>query len=796
MSPSDSPGETLTKPPLDSEHPTLLPRAPETTPLESSAEDTPPSNSSSKILQPSKKQKDTTPEVDKAIQAKLRQKREELNREIEVFRLQKDVEYREFEEKLRAEAQTSELIRDTSFDDQTAGPNSIVDGKSPKTITPKSTPKPPACATGHIALKDDSSDSSPPYEKELIGLFAPNFLPLLDSRYRFSPPKSPTQSVAMSSTVTATQTHTSEPQTLPKLKTDSTTPAYPLASSLKSSASSSVSTASSAKKPKSPKRVTFQFEDESSVPSRSSPPPSKVVWSLNVLDNDPNFEEPEDDLEEKSYVTTDDQLEAGAQGGGPAVEDDPLDATDDGPEVEQIENIANTSILSAPAMSIGSLKAGERYHGDELVTPSMSLFQKQQPDSVSPDMSSTPTPNNKLPTFKSPFSQLSANQQEGMNGPKDVKFQSQDDDDYDDGLFDLDETVPDEPERSPPHRDYSPLMIAATNQLPTISDFTLSSSVQPTAVPLPESLPAESLVFHKTMMQPPKLPAHRPIGQAGSLLTHTPFRGIGHPVPNPGAVAASLPPISNFPGFSGDSTHFRRRSINKYIPSPPPEEENDDVTDLAGKPTNGQPPPTFVSPFASSLPVSINPHFASLRSPPASTSPAVKATGQSPLSGRPSPNTATPLGPPSQFPDLTEEDDSLNLLTSSPPKSTNELDSYRRTDRFSSAPGAYGMLSPYRTKFAQEVAEMAFKEDGDIPTETPVGGVDGGTGLDPGSFSLRKGSLATAMASGRQIGGVKKGGKVESIGGVGSIGGGGGFSFSQRMAMEDEMAAAVGGGRR
>jgi len=91
---------------------------------------------------------------------------------------------------------------------------------------------------------------------------------------------------------------------------------------------------------------------------------------------------------------------------------------------------------------------------------------------------------------------------------------------------------------------------------------------------------------------------------------------------------------------------------------------------------------------------------------------------------------------------------------------------------------------------------MAFKEDGDMPAETPVGGVDGGTGLDPGSFSLRRGSLATAMASGRQIGGGKKGGKVGSIGGVGSMGGGGGFSFSQRMAMEDEMAAAVGGGRR
>lgn len=779
-----STGDTLTKP-FEEQHPTLLPRAAETTPLESSAKDARPADSTD-----STQRNETSPDVEGAIQARLLEKRNELNREVEAFKSRKDAEYREFEDKLRAEVHLRSHIRDTKFDDQTAGikgPNNIVDGERPKAIIPE----PAARTSGHIAPKDDSSDSSPPYEKELIGLFAPNFLPLLDSRYRLSPPKPPTQPpTVMASTVTATQIETSESQSLPKLKSDGAPPLYPIASSLKSSASSSFSTSSSAKKPKSPKRVTFQFEDESSVPSRSSPPPSKVVWSLSVLDNDPNFEEPEDDDEEDEggYVTTNDPLAGGGipvRVGGPVIVDDLSDAADDGPEVEQIENIAINGIPSAQAINIGSL----RYHGDELVTPSMSLFQKQS-DSVSP-VSSTALPNDNSGTFKSPFSQLSSASQHGMNGFKDAKFQSLDDDDFEDGLFDLDETLPDEPERSPPHRDYSPLMIAATNQLPSISDFTLSSSVQPTAVFLPESLPAESLVFHKTMMQPPKLPAHRAIGQAGSSLTHTPFRSFGHPVPNPGAVAASLPQISNFPGFSGDSSHFRRRSINKYIPSPPPEEDNDGILELHGKPDSGQAPPTFVSPFASSLPVSINPHFASLRSPPASTSPAVQPTDQSPLSGRPSLNPSTPPEAPTRFPNLSEDDDTLNLLTESPPKPTNELDSYRRTDRFSSAPGAHGMLSPYRTKFAQEVAELAFKEDGDMPTETPVGGVDGGTGLDPGSFSLRRGSLANAMASGRQIGAKK--GKVGSVGGVGSMGGGGGFSFSQRLAMEDEMA---GSGRR
>jgi len=67
-----------------------------------------------------------------------------------------------------------------------------------------------------------------------------------------------------------------------------------------------------------------------------------------------------------------------------------------------------------------------------------------------------------------------------------------------------------------------------------------------------------------------------------------------------------------------------------------------------------------------------------------------------------------------------------------------------KTARFPSASMTGSVMSPYRTRFAQELAQQALM-DGEDPSESIVGGVDGGTGLDPGSFSVR--GRASSFAS-------------------------------------------------
>ena len=182
------------------------------------------------------------------------------------------------------------------------------------------------------------------------------------------------------------------------------------------------------------------------------------------------------------------------------------------------------------------------------------------------------------------------------------------------------------------------------------------------------------------------------------------------------------------------STRFRRRSINKYIPSPPPEEEA-----ASGATTPAAAAPR-ASPFGSSVPMAITPRLSSLRSPPASTSPAP--------------------APVAFHVDTTAEE-----LAASPPTSRNstEVDSYLRTARFPSAGSNGGLMSPYLTRLAQEVAAQAMVE-GEDNIDSVVGGVDGRTGLDPESFSVRgRNSFASP-----------------------GMAGGGAFSLSRRMADEDE----------
>jgi len=119
-------------------------------------------------------------------------------------------------------------------------------------------------------------------------------------------------------------------------------------------------------------------------------------------------------------------------------------------------------------------------------------------------------------------------------------------------------------------------------------------------------------------------------------------------------------------------------------------------------------------------------------------------------------------------------DPSAEALAASPPspRGSSEVDSYRKTARFPSASMSGGLISPYRTRFAQELAQQALM-DGEDPSESIVGGVDGRTGLDPESFSVhgRASSFASPSANLRNAT----------------------WSLSARLAVEEEMEAS---GRR
>ena len=150
------------------------------------------------------------------------------------------------------------------------------------------------------------------------GVFAPRFLPLLDA-FRGEAERE------------AERDRDERP----------TTPKSPLASSLKSWEGSSGGTGGR----KSPKKVTFAFEDPEAVPSRSSPPPARVVWSVAPLE-DIHFSDSDSEHDAGEDVDIDADL-------------DDADSDDDAQHIEHITPplptiTTNLSPPSSPTMSVSS----------------------------------------------------------------------------------------------------------------------------------------------------------------------------------------------------------------------------------------------------------------------------------------------------------------------------------------------------------------------------------------------------------------------------------------------------------
>jgi hypothetical protein len=696
---------------------------------------------------------------DEDLATRLRHRRLEIDHEIEEFKKRKEFEFQRFKEGLVAEAK---LRRESKKEDLNKE------------------------ATREEANKKEVP-YSPPFEKELqvAGLFAPCYLPLLEDRrssimedlqdsqasrapHGHSPPKSPTS---------ASPTSTSP---------------VPLASSLKSSSGSFFGTGNSSdgsrksQKPKSPKKVTFQFDDESTVPSRSSPPPTKVVWPFGPID-DGNFEN-----ENSDYGPYDEEL-----------------AFENG-EIEHVENVTGSGSGTAgspgyagtaadPLAMVSSFDNQTHYytrsHGDQLITP-LAFGSELQPDNHNPSTS----PMAASGSSGNWTSQL-ATTSKTTNG------MAHDSDSDDGGLFDLDETVPDLPEQSPPTRDYSPLMdaqlAAQANNLNLNPRSSLSASFSasiprgniPASLSRPSALTNDPLTFGKSPLRAPVSPfsssfSFNPSGRAAptvSLHAHTASAVTSTAASSAGGIPSSLPTWGfHPPAAQQDNSRFRRRSINKYIPSPPPEEE----AEAAAKGTDDEPPATSI--YGSSLPMAITPRLSSLRSPPASMSPVNPSPRRvpevdrtpSPMSGLQAVLTSGAAASPAIG--ISGKLDTASILAEGGAEQANnsQVDSYIRTQRFPSA-----TMSSYKTKYAEELAKQLMREGG--AEESVVGGVDGRTGLDPGSFSVRgRGSYM----EGSRFGSVAGGQRLSIAGGsyMGSLRGSvaqgqRGYSLSARMAEEDEL---------
>jgi hypothetical protein len=599
------------------------------------------------------------------LRTRLRHRRLEIDHEIAEFKERKEAEYARFETSLRAEA----TARREAAKQAAAGRGTVT--TEPGDQIPIN--------LGHSLLEDQLRDTlshtdqhrSPPFEKELqvAGLFAPCYLPLLEDRRdapQMPPPPSPTKDSGSSSR--------------------NSSPTAPLASSLKSS---SYLDSPNGRKPKSPKRVTFQFEDEASVPSRSSPPAARVTWNFGAIDD---VEEGEYDEEGEDEEDTEEMF----------IED-----------VRDVEGHAEDVTASFSSSGSGSGHMGDfsRHQGDELVTPT-SLDNDKAADAV-PASSSTQS--------QSWTSQLDCSAANGYTPPVD------DDDDDDEALFDLDEMVPESSPQTPPHRDYSPLIeaqLAAQQLPPETGDFHLPSASYAARIPLPGSFipaAADPLKLGRSSM-----PAAGDSMQFGKypIPTRASFLRTSSPL-----TASSVPTTTTWGGFTTttsntttsntatpeDTSRFRRRTINKYIPSPPPEED----TDTASTSSSSKAPSFSSSVFATSLPMSIT---SRLRAP-------------------------LPIEeyPPSPV------QDSLPL------------------------PQMANILSPYQGSFAKELmAQQTLLRDTETQGvgESIVGGVDGRTGLDPGSFSVR-GAQGLLSPQGNPV-----------------------WSLSARMAVEEQMERAGGSSLR
>ncbi|KAI5848344.1 hypothetical protein BZA05DRAFT_403781 [Tricharina praecox] len=707
-------------------------------------------------------------EEEEELKTRLRHRRLELDHEIEEFKIRKDAEYRRFEAALRAEAKAKRREKEAAT---AAAANTSLTGsnKPGELVVPISSLSPLGSNNNNnnnlirqsLALASTSPGTppevrllrqkSPPFEKELqvAGLFAPSYLPLLEDRRggEYDP-------LSSTPTTTTTSTSTAMATDVPGAKPPSrnSSPTAPPASSLKSS-SYFDSHGRSERKPKSPKKVTFQFEDESTVPSRSSPPPTKVTWNFGVVDDadDVDYEEVEEvDYTERPHDAVMEHLRAQMMG------------LEDRPTVQHVED---RTIPASMFRSIGSNSLGDfsRYHGDELVTPTLTglgLGADHYNGMGTSTNDAMPSRRNDL-TTGSWTSQLTPS---NLNGT--MKMSDNDDDD-DEGLFDLDETVPDALPQTPPHRDLSPLIeaqLAAQQIAPEAGEINLAASLRASyasraAPPSSKySFSKEPFSFGKSPVPAPAMTHSRFTSPFSSSFTQNPMRtngsAAGTMAPH-ARIASSLPATTTW-GFAAnkDSGHFRRRSINKYIPSPPPEEESERAT----------PEPEVLlarSPFGTSVPMAITPRLSSLRSPPASTSPRNQPAADIPEEEPPS------GGEPLTF----YVDYSAEALAASPPKprGSSELDSYMKTARFPSANMTSNIMSPYRTRFAQELAQQALM-DGEDPNESFVGGVDGRTGLDPESFSVRGRASSFASPSANLKNAA--------------------WSLSARLAVEDEMDAS------
>lgn len=551
----------------------------------------------------------SSPADESELLLRLQQRRREIDQEVETFKALKEEEYRAFDQKLCEEFKHKKRKQE-SYANSTAA--AWAAGEQHEERLPVDDAPPRA------ELQGPHVQESPPFDKDLQDAFTPRYLPLLDKGNQ-----SPPVSSFLQASATSPMDGGPLQSTVSALAMGLGHSPVPLAPSLKSSPGSSLDTGTADKSPvtkqKSPKRVTFQFEDENSVPSRSSPPPAKVRWSLvGDLDSDED-----DDGGFTEHLEKQEVVDVGAEGFEQATARD----------VEEVESVLPVKADALVAAISTPLRDGDSF--EEIPFGSATNINGE-----------------------------TTNPSAGTAAEDDV---------YDGEVFDMDETIP-EVQGSPPQRDYAALH-NTFKPLPQRSPFSGHSFPPlPSFTPTP-SAPAYTasnnplLTFSKSLANRSGFTAVR----NGASSSFTPPLTLS-PIPprprNPSTapVASSLPNIA----FAAPA-RLRRRSIAKYsteipdedTPTPPgrsPQQSSQDIGEEYGQ-----------SPNAQSMPMSIRPSpttIAQFCQPRART--AVPSNGES----RPS------LPQPSR----------------------------------------------YRTALAAEVAAAAGEG-----SESVIGGVDGGTGLD-GSY--------------------------------------------------------------
>ncbi|KAL7273704.1 hypothetical protein RUND412_003424 [Rhizina undulata] len=737
---------------------------------------------------------------------RLEAKRREIEEAVDAFRVMKEEEYRAFESLLRTGGGVRETADGKSWEELTGegsgekarcGGDAVRDqrqaekqtdtrsipvdlGSMSNTVDSTTTSHTTFALTPSLALLtatqivEEQSNTSPPFEKELqaAGLFTPRYLPLLEKN-SFSPRSSDMNSQAeilqgkksapeSVSTSLASKPSLEKLATIPPSKHEniiishnprgSSSPPLPLASSLKSSSGSSCGTNRDDLKPKSPKKVSFQFEDENFVPSRSSPPPSRVKWTIGEVED---FEGAFDDVEEVG----EDEFEEETVG-----------------SVEQVEDV---------------VAIAQRPRGEELVVPRME-FGRVGDLGISMNGFGITGETDAGPLEPSSFAGIApARSANGFSNippyhhtlmPQ-INGSSAVDTDDEDDLFDLDETIPEEPSKSPPHRDLSALLLphSLPASLPTLGFQSIPRRYPhvPTGIPTPPSgsLPGEALIFGKSPVNSAVSGAKRShLSSSFSMGNH--FNSLRHQEAEGGIV--SLLPISGQFGSVGAPGRFRRRSIAKYDI-----EENEEVDE--GR-SNGKGRVDFIAKnlYAGSLPMEIVPRFqlGRIGGTAATTSMKDDVSEQKPVSARPSPKHSPELETDTSALKFDDED-SAGLLADAPrtsPTTTaatvkDQASSYRRTSPFPSASAfSPARNSSFRNAFAADLAAAEALTEETEGLESVVGGVDGSTGLDPDVSSLSKGMR---IGNGRRRGSMLRAGAAGTVGAEG-------MSFSARMAMEEQ----------